>query len=120
MWNCLPWRLQRPTAWDISQGLCIGLSAQALGGEGLFVFRGDFSFSPCFLACAKHAWGLHTEDWQHPAATRVSRGRGQQHRLLLSDGGFVAKPHTSQLDSGAAQVGFFYSLANISLMVQCA
>lgn len=65
MWNSLPWRLQRreilPAAWNFSQGLCVGWPGQGLAGKGLFIFCGDLDFSPYFLACAKHAWGLPTQ-----------------------------------------------------------
>lgn len=62
MWNSLLRRLQRseilPTAWSFGRGVCMGVPGQGIAGERLFIFCEDLDFSPCLIACVKHAWSL--------------------------------------------------------------
>ena len=57
--------------------------------EGIVCFLWDLGFLFSLLACAKHAWSLRTQAGGIQLQT-VPTGNRQQHRLLLSDRGFVA------------------------------
>lgn len=93
---------------ELQPGPPRGVAQPGSSWGGLFIFCGDSRFSPCLLACAKHAQACTPAD---------VHGEWTIARELLDDRGFVARPTASQHGSGVTQI---VSGTNLTFLSWCA